>query len=166
VAFVDSSQIAALVDSLILETELQGTFLFDPFGNYRIDATLSITPWVYVALFREPLVLESVRDTLSGSGTFENFPESGTMVLHGLHTRSFRLDTLGYTVTFRADGSRELQLVSLPNTFPYPGFEWIEFYFVFRLEESSAGAGLARRTPSAMPRAATRARWRAGRAPG
>ncbi|MDZ7373115.1 MAG: hypothetical protein ONB23_04010 [candidate division KSB1 bacterium] len=136
VGFVDSSQIVALVDSLVLETKLAGVFLFDPYGHYRIDAVLSITPKVYIGFFRQPLVLPPVPDTLKGEGTYLNFESNSMLVLKGLVTRSFRLDTLGYTVRFRPDGTRVLELVSLPNTFPYPGFEWIEFYFVFRLEES------------------------------
>lgn len=152
VGFVDSSQIRALVDSLVLETQLRGTFQFDPYGNYRIDATLSITPKVYIGFFRQPLVLPPVPDTLRGEGTYHNYESNCMLVLDGLTTRAFSLDTLGYTVRFRPDGCRVLELISVPNTFPYPGFEWIQFYFVFRLEEKKSSGLALGKISSTRPR--------------
>ena len=97
------------VDSMYLETQLDGFFSLAYNEVCSVRTVLNFTPKVFV----DTLALElQIADTVSGSGPYDVIDDQ---ILHvPLQSTYFQLDTLGFT----ADGDR-LDLISLPNTFKY-----------------------------------------------
>ena len=130
VALVDPDQLPMIVDSLILITELEkeGLFSFSNSGLCSIYAVLIIEPTVYLQGLPNPLVL-SMNDTLIADGPYEIIDDK--ILSLSIETTISQLDTLGFT-----SHQNDLELISLPNTFPVPGFDNIQFYYVMYLTRS------------------------------
>lgn len=127
VTILNKEKIPSFVDSLSLNTELDGTFTFAVTGVCSIQALLTIQPEVYIQGLSSPLIIPDIVDTLCGQGSYEIIEDR---IFHlPLETNLFHLDTLGYTRS-----RSHLDLITLPNTFPYEGFGDINFFFVFHLQ--------------------------------
>ncbi|RKY53002.1 MAG: hypothetical protein DRP89_06820 [Candidatus Neomarinimicrobiota bacterium] len=131
VTIIDKDKIPSFIDSLIIESNLNGVFSFSIAGVCSLQAVLTINPIVYLPNVENPLVL-TITDTLRGDGPYE-VTDNRVLDLP-VETSIFQLDTLGFTS--RADS---LTLISLPNTFPQEGFSDIRFFFVFHLIRSTEG---------------------------
>ncbi|MBN2031103.1 hypothetical protein JW824_12795 [bacterium] len=130
VALLDPDQLPTIIDSLILDTELDknGLFLFSSSGLCSIYAVLKIEPIVYLQSLVNPLVL-SMNDTLIADGPYEIIDDK--ILTLSIMTTFSQLDTLGFT-----SRQNDLELISLPNSFPVEGFDDIQFYYVMYLTRS------------------------------
>ncbi len=130
VALLDPDQLPALVDSLILETELdkEGLFLFSSSGLCSIYAVMKVEPIVYLQGLQNPLVF-NMNDTLTADGPYEIIDDK--ILSLSMITTFSQLDTLGFT-----SHQDDLELISLPNSFPVEGFDDIQFYYVIYLTRS------------------------------
>jgi hypothetical protein len=135
VTLLNPEKIPPVVDSLILKTQLAGSFIISLDKSYDIDAQLEIAPYVYLMGSPNPLVIDPIVDTLKGSGRYEILEDQALVFDFG--ETIFQLDTLGFTA--RED---TLWLISLPNIFPYPGFGDIKFFFIFNLTRTSGEISL------------------------
>jgi len=130
VHLVDPSQIAGLVDSLYLETHLEGHFDLRSDQTSDVEIYLSVTPHVYLPGASEPWIMPAIKDSIKATGPYQILEQKA--LVFDLPRSTFQLDTLGFSVQ-----DSTLTLISLPNTFPYPGFSHVKFYFLFRLRRLS-----------------------------
>ena len=116
------------VDSLHLDTRLDGFFSLAYNEICSVRAVLNFTPKVFI----DTLALEfQIVDTVSGSGPYDIIDDQ---ILHvPLRSAFFQLDTLGFT----AERDR-LDLITLPNTFKY--ILEIRLCFVFHFVRSQEAA--------------------------
>ena len=129
VTILDYEQIPDMVDSLIINTTLEGYFELEVANTCSIEVIMTLNPQVYLQGSSIPLTL-SIADTISGNGPYRiiddiilNLPVTST---------SFQLDTLGFTAV-----QDSLDLISLPNMFNYQQIIEFPIYFVFHLTRSS-----------------------------
>jgi hypothetical protein len=112
------------VDSLKLNTDMDGFFSFAYNEVCSVEAVIHFVPKVYV----DTLELElQIADTVSGIGPYNVI--GGQMLHVPLQSTYFQLDTLGFT-----SHENRLDLISLPNTFNY--LMEIRLYFIFHLVRS------------------------------
>ena len=126
---LDPTAIPVIVDSLAIETSLEGIFRFDIARSCSIHAFLNLIPSAYVLGSSEPITV-TISDTLIGSGPFEINEDRALDI--PLESRHFELDTLGFTVS----GDR-MDLITLPNIFNYLDIVEIPVYFVFHLTRTT-----------------------------
>ena len=130
VTILDEEKIPAFVDSIRVDTQLDSAvFDFEVTGTCSVQAILSIRPTAYITGL-PPISIDPIVDTLRGKGPYEVIEDQ--ILDLPLQTSVFNLDTLGFS-----SRQNTLDLVSLPNTFPYEGFDDIPFYFVFHLSRST-----------------------------
>ena len=122
---IDDSQIPALVDSFIFDTELKGIFNFELANVCSVDAVLTLNPLVYLQGSTEPIPF-TFPDTIRGSGAY--YLIENNILQTPIESTNFNLDTLGFT-----SGLNSLELISLPNVFSYLGIIDIPIYFIFHL---------------------------------
>ncbi|MFH1942345.1 MAG: hypothetical protein ABIL68_09595 [bacterium] len=122
---LDESQIPAVVDSLIIDTELDGAFSFSVAGVCSVQALLTLKPSVYLLGTPIPFTI-TINDTISGKGPFR-VAEDIILVLP-VRSTHFNFDTLGFTAS-----QNRIDLISLPNIFDYEGIIQIPVFFVFHL---------------------------------
>jgi hypothetical protein len=135
IELLDMEVIEDLVDSLHLESDIEGYFSFHVSETCSINAVLTVQPYVYLKGLPTPLVLEFV-DTLKALGTYSVLDE--TVLILPMESGTFNLDTLGISQS----GNR-LELISLSNHFPYEGFTDVRYYMILkfnRLPETSQEA--------------------------
>ena len=129
VTILDEEKIPSFVDSLFLESNLSGVFSFEVSGSCSVNAVLTINPTVYLQGLPTPLVL-SIVDTLQANGPYEVI--DNRILCIPMNSSFFNLDTLGFT-----HQNDNLDLITLPNTFPDDAFSDIRFFFVFKLNRST-----------------------------
>jgi len=133
---VDPSQIQGLVDTLILKTTFLARLTIRPDTTFVLQALLVVKPIPVVGGIT--LNINEFGDTLAVTGRYER-PAPHVLILH-YPVKTFPLDTLG----FSASGDT-LMLVTKPATFPYPGFENIQYFMVLHMRRSKG-------TPAAVLR--------------
>lgn len=124
----DPSQIQGLVDTLMLKTSFLGRLMIQPDTTFVLQAVMRVKPVPVVG--GVTLDISEIGDTLMEVGRYER-PAPGVLILH-YPVKTFHLDTLGFTA-----GDDSLMLVTKTATFPYPGFETIQYYIVMHLRRSS-----------------------------
>jgi hypothetical protein len=122
---LDMDKIAHLVDSLKMESTLEGFFSFDISEACSIHAVLTIKPYVYLKDLPAPLILE-ISDTLRADGPYSI--NDGKVLSIPLDYTTFDLDTLG--ITQKEDA---LNLISMVRYFPYEGFSELRYYLIIHL---------------------------------
>jgi len=124
---VDPSQLKGLVDTLYLETQLSGSIEFRSDYSFDIDLIIQIEPIIKVG--NMTLTIPPFTDSLKESGTYEQ--NWSNMIVLPLQRGLFKVDTLGYTAN-----NDTLFMVTLPTTFPFPGFDYIQYYLIFHFERA------------------------------
>ncbi len=122
---MDPTAIPFIVDSLNIDTALEGFFRFEISSICSVYAVLTLVPSAYVLGSTQPITVV-INDTLSGTGTFE-INDDRALALP-LETQIFNLDTLGFTAS-----ANHMDLITLPNLFNYMDIVEIPVYFVFHL---------------------------------
>jgi hypothetical protein len=125
VTILGDPQILALVDSLIIHTELNGIFSFSVAGICSVQALLTLTPLAYIPGAQDPFSI-TIDDTISGTGAYQVIEDK--ILQLPIKSTHFKLDTLGFTAT-----QNRIDLISLPNIFRYEGNIQIPIFFVFHL---------------------------------
>jgi hypothetical protein len=130
ITILDYETISELVDSLILETNLEGTFVFEEAEICSIFAILNINSLVYLLGATTPLIPPTIIDTLSGAGPYEIIDQ--TKLHLPIQSSQFKLDTLNYSVN-----NNRLDMISQKNIFNYMGIIEIPLYFNIHLIRSN-----------------------------
>jgi len=68
-------------------------------------------------------------DTLDEIGEYQQ-PWSSVIIVP-IQPKTFKIDTLGLTVS-----QDSLTLVTRASSFPFPGFDYIKYYLIFRFQRS------------------------------
>lgn len=126
ITLFDVSKIPSMVDSLILDSEMNGSYSFYPTSECSIMAVMSISPIVYMFGSTTPLHANAVIDTIKGNGTFHTIGDS--ILCLPVTSIHFDLDTLFYTVD-----ENVLTLITKKNIFNYMQLIEIPVIFTFNL---------------------------------
>jgi len=126
VTILDESKIPSMVDSLSLNSNLEGSFAFYPSTVCSVMAVMTIHPTVYMLGSTSPLHAQAVTDTIQGDGYYEIIGDS--ILCLPVQSNHFNIDTLYYTVT-----ENDLMLLTQENTFNYMQLVEIPLYFTFHL---------------------------------
>lgn len=125
-------EIISFLDSLVIDTELDGEFFLSYAGVCSVYALMTMNALAYLPGSTSPIT-HSIFDTIYGEGAYEVIDD---VVLHlPIQSTNFQLDTLGFTAR-----QNNLDLITLPNTFDYMGIMEIPLYFVFHLIRSEEEA--------------------------
>lgn len=124
---VDPSQLSGLVDTLILQSSITGKLVLENDKSFEFKAEIGITPTIKVGTLVIPM--PTFADTLDEAGEYQQ-PWSNAIVLP-LQPKTFKIDTLGFTVS-----QDSLTLITLASSFPFPGFDYIQYYLIFRFQRS------------------------------
>lgn len=141
ITILDASQIPAVVDSMRITSELDGSFSFEITGDCHVEALLTIKPTIYLIGSPNPLSL-TLTDTIKGEGSFYLIEDR--VLQTPIQSMNFDLDTLGFT-----NIQDNLELISPPTIFNYMGLVEIPVFLAFRLIRDT-GSNLAFAQKSVM----------------
>jgi|Deesub1362B_J571_1020462.scaffolds.fasta_scaffold06818_3 hypothetical protein len=137
----DPEQIAGMVDTLILRTWLLCQITINPDSTFGFQALLRVKPVPIISGIA--LNIAEISDTVLAHGHYRR--PAPYVLIFPLETETFPLDTLGFSA-----GDDTLTLVTQVATFPYPGFDSVEYYMILRLRRARNGRIAAVRTEQTL----------------
>lgn len=121
---VNPEALSGMVDSLVLNSLLNGSVIFEQGNKMTFDSLLiQIYPDVYVGGVKIPIspFVEFIDTTITYEQPWKN------VIIAPVKTMMLKIDTLGYTAN-----EDSLELITKPSGFP--GFEFAEYYLHFKFK--------------------------------
>ena len=130
VGILDTSFVS-LLDSLIIDTELAGQYVFSDAGVCSVHVLMTMNALAYIGGSPSPFITYTLYDTTQGKGAYQVIEDVALEL--PIQSTNFDFDTLGFTAY-----SDYLELITLPNVFHIEDFGVdIPLYFLFHLVRSS-----------------------------